>query len=226
MSILRPNDQRARLAIIFLIIIIILDFASVLADFVEYTFMSKLNDGITIADEKIERLEIIQGFFALAYMLIMILVVIIFIRWFRRAYYNLGRIGRTESTEGWAAGAWFVPFYNLYKPKRIMMELYDKTNRILKLDNPKYDRRDTGMIGIWWACWIISNIGANISTRWYLRAQTAQDYMNSLSISMPMTVLSIVAAILLILIIKKYAAMEELLVQMKEKEKQNHLQNI
>lgn len=220
MKDLKPNDQRARIAIIFFIITIMLEAASFLGDFVEYGYMSKFNSGITISDEKIELLEIIQGIFGLAYLLIFILVIIMFIRWFRRAYYNLALLASTESTDGWAAGAWFIPFYNLYKPKRIMMELYDKTNRILKLDNPKYERRDTGNISIWWLLWIVSNIGTNISTKWYLRAETAEDFMQSLSISMPMSIMSIIAAILLIFIIKKYAFMEQLLVEMNEKEDQ------
>lgn len=220
MNLLRPNDQRARLAIILFIVIIILDIASFLADYVEYTFMAKIDDGITISDEKYELLEIVQGIFGLAYILIMILVIIMFLRWFRRAYYNLGKLTSTESTEGWAAGAWFIPFYNLYKPQRIMRELYDKTNRILKLNDPQYQRIETSLIGFWWALWIISNIGSNRSTRMYLRAETARDYMTSLSLSMPMSIVSIAAAILIILIIKKYASMEELLVQMKDKEDQ------
>jgi uncharacterized membrane protein YwzB len=43
MSELRPNDQRARLAIIFLIISIIIETASFLSDYVEYTFMEKFS---------------------------------------------------------------------------------------------------------------------------------------------------------------------------------------
>jgi len=220
MKDLKPNDQRARIAIIFFIIIAMLEAANFLGDFVEYGYMANFDRGVTIRNEKIELLEIIQGILGLAYLLIFILVIIMLIRWFRRAYYNLALFVRTDSTDGWAAGAWFIPFYNLYKPKRIMMELYDKTNSILKMDNPKYERRDTGMVSIWWLLWILSNIGTNISTRWYLRADTAQDYMRSLSLSMPMSIMSIIAAILLIFIIKKYAFMEQLLVEMNEKEDQ------
>ena len=170
-----------------------------------------------MSDEKIELLEIIQSILAIGYLIIFILLIVMFIRWFRRAYYNLAQLVRTESTEGWAAGSWFVPFYNLYKPQRIMRELYNKTNRLLKLDNPQYQRNETTLIGFWWALWIISNIGTNRSTRMYLRAETAEDFMASLSISMPMSILSIAAAILIILIIKKYAFMEELLIVAQEK---------
>lgn len=218
MKDIKPNDQRARIAIIFFIITAMLEAGSFLGDFVEYGYMEKFSAGIAISDEKIELLEILQLVFGIAYILIFILVIIMFIRWFRRAYYNLALFVPTESTDGWAAGAWFVPFYNLYKPKQIMMELYNKTNRILKLDNPKYQRRETDIVGIWWLLWIVSNIGTNVSTRRYLRAETAEEFMNSLLISMPMSILSIIAAILLIFIIKKYAFMEQLLVDMNEKE--------
>lgn len=219
---LKPNDQRARIAIIFFIVIIILDAASFLSDYVEYGYMKKINAGLTLSDDKIELLEIVQGAFGLAYVLVFILVIIMFIRWFRRAYYNLALLVRTESTDGWAAGAWFIPFYNLYKPKQIMKELWDKTNRILKLDDSSYEPRDTTIIGFWWILWIVSNIGTNVSTRKYLRAETAEEFMESLSISMPMTILSMVAAVLVLLIIRKYSSMEQLLLTAQEKKEQHN----
>ena len=75
MTKLRPNDQRARLAIIFFIISIIIEVASFLSDYVEYTFMEKFSNGIEVSDEKIELLEIIQSILAIGYLIIFILLI-------------------------------------------------------------------------------------------------------------------------------------------------------
>ena len=46
---------------------------------------------------------------------------IMFIRWFRRAYFNLHIVVNNLSfSEGWAAGYWFIPFANFNRPYRIM----------------------------------------------------------------------------------------------------------
>jgi hypothetical protein len=213
---LRPNDERSRIAIIFLIISIILELAYFFSDFLEYGMMQKINNDINIDLDRAEMVEMLQGLFAIAYTILLIVTATIFIRWFRRAYYNLSQIVPIDNGEGWAAGAWFVPIYNLFKPKQIMVELWEKTNKILSPKIPNYVNRELGNISIWWALWIISSIGNNIATRMYMRAETAEEFMRSISISMFMSFFSIAAAIILIFIIKKYAVMEYLLTTIKE----------
>ncbi|WP_299217457.1 DUF4328 domain-containing protein [uncultured Dokdonia sp.] len=213
---LRPNDERSRIAVIFLIITIILDLAYFFSDITEYNMMEKINDGIAIDQDRADIIGTLQGLFAIAYTVLLIVTATMFIRWFRRAYYNLSQIVTIDNSEGWAAGAWFVPIYNLFKPKQIMDELWEKTNRILSTQTLNYIKQETNIISIWWALWIISGIGNNIATRMYLRAETAEEYMTSISLSLFMYLFSISSAIAAIFIIKRYSKMEYLLTTIRE----------
>jgi len=71
-------------------------------------------------------------FFLLSVNLILLACGYVFlIRWLRRAYYNLHLLPgiNPEYTEGWAAGAWFVPFLNLVRPFTIIREVWNDTQR-------------------------------------------------------------------------------------------------
>ncbi len=51
--------------------------------------------------------------------------------WFRRAYFNLHqKVSYLSHSEGWAAGSWFVPIVNLYRPYQIMKEIYVETKEL------------------------------------------------------------------------------------------------
>ena len=67
--------------------------------------------------------DLLYGVFSLIFLVIMIISYVRFIKWFRRAYCNLNRVGiATDKKEGWAAGAWFIPIYSLFAPFQIMKE--------------------------------------------------------------------------------------------------------
>ena len=101
--------------------------------------------------------DIIYGVFWLVFLPIMIVTFIRFIKWFRRAYCNLNRLGiKTDKKEGWAAGAWFIPFYNLVAPYLIMKEIWNKTQKYYKENT-----EDTNILGVWWALWVAANIITN-----------------------------------------------------------------
>jgi Domain of unknown function (DUF4328)/Protein of unknown function (DUF2510) len=49
-----------------------------------------------------------------------------FIPWFHRAYSNLPRLGHRllRYSPGWAIGSWFIPIFNLFRPKQIANDVY------------------------------------------------------------------------------------------------------
>jgi len=55
----------------------------------------------------------------------------VFIAWFSRAYKNLRRLGvqNLRYGEGWAIGAWFVPFLNWVRPKQIANDIWRGSER-------------------------------------------------------------------------------------------------
>ncbi|MCX7955370.1 MAG: DUF4328 domain-containing protein, partial [Bacteroidales bacterium] len=136
-----------------------------------------------------------------------------FIKWFRRAYYNLHlMVNNLSYTEGWAAGSWFVPIVNLYRPYKIMKEIYQKTNELLKNKGVNFNSTlSTNTLGWWWALWIISNIIGNFVFRYSMKAETVDEMTISTIASMINNIIGIPLALITIKVIKDYSNVEILL---------------
>ncbi len=108
--------------------------------------------------------ELFANLLILFNLLIRLITCIVFIQWFRRAYFNLHQLGfkYLEYKEGWAAGGWFVPIASLVIPYRIMMELWENLHVHFKKDENSSHR---SMIHLWWALFISSNILSAIIER-------------------------------------------------------------
>ncbi|HET7588882.1 MAG TPA: DUF4328 domain-containing protein [Solirubrobacterales bacterium] len=80
----------------------------------------------------------------------------VFIAWFYRAYKNLRRLGvqNMRYGEGWAIGAWFVPFLNWVRPKQIANDVWRGSER--GVDTWWYwrDVEVPGLVHWWWALFL------------------------------------------------------------------------
>lgn len=84
--------------------------------------------------------------------ILLIVLCVTCIMWFRRAYHNPYKIGISylSYSEGWAAGAWFVPFMNLVRPFTIMKEIWNKTQEVPRNENEPV--KDHAILGLCWGC--------------------------------------------------------------------------
>jgi Domain of unknown function (DUF4328) len=80
---------------------------------------------------------------------------ILFIVWFFRAYENVNKADsqKTSLATGWAIGSWFVPVMNLFRPHRIMLEIWDGTQTALAVPGKSAER--PLYVNVWWICWMI-----------------------------------------------------------------------
>lgn len=130
---------------------------------------------------------------------------VFFILWFRRAYYNLHAVGRRmEFTEGWAAGAWFVPLLNLVRPYQIMREIWVDTQLA------SYDRveKDTSLVGWWWAIFLINNFVSNIAGRLYRDSGTLEQIQTASTWMIVSDIIEIGALLVVIHMIRETRTME------------------
>ncbi len=112
---MKPNEQRAKTAIILIIIVMIFDVISLFSDSLEYGLLTSLEITTEAAESNDTRQQIIAIFYLVAY----IISAVTFISWFRRAYYNLhSKVDNLDNSEAAAAYSWFIPFVNLYKPQK------------------------------------------------------------------------------------------------------------
>lgn len=133
--------------------------------------------------------------------------------WFRRAYFNLHlRVKNLSNDEGWAAGSWFVPIINLYRPFQIMKELYVETKKYI-IDNDESSRIDlnTNIIVFWWTLWIINGIFGQLIFRLSNYADTIPDLIGITVLSIISGFIGIVLAIVTLKMIKDYSKAETVL---------------
>ncbi len=213
---MKPNHLRAKYALVFVALIFILDIFSLLFDYLEYLLLTSNFNEDTIIEAQNNDLR--QAVLGILYILIYITSVVFFIRWFRRAYYNLHtKIDHLSHGEGWAAGSWFIPFVCLYRPYQIMKEMYNETVDYLEEQNKEIESNYFSFfIGSWWTLWIISNFLGRIYFRQTIDAQTIPELLESNKLSMINTIISIPLALVTIKVIYDYSNLEETLFNIKE----------
>ena len=150
-----------------------------------------------------------------------ILCGIFFIMWFRRAYYNLHqKVSYLSFSEGWAAGAWFVPFINLWRPFRIMKELYQETPPLLKKNNFDFEEPSLTYPAIWWTLYILSAFFGAFIWSYSRNAFTLDQFTTVALMQVIANTIEIPLILVTIKVIKDYAKIEPLLHEIKEEVEQ------
>jgi hypothetical protein len=208
---MRPNAQRAKNAIIGLYIIMGAVGVLLLGEI--YTLMV-LTGGIELQYENYALYEGFIGFTAIIYLGAFIGCAIVFIQWFRRAYFNLHQLmpsSKLRYTEGWAAGAWWIPIFNLFGPYQIANDLFRNSEKIL-VQNELMDGKPGlhSIAGWWWGLWVAQSVLGNISSRMDTNIEIAT--IGSV-IDIIGSFIALGAAYMAVQMIKNYDPMQELLKQ-------------
>ena len=102
-------------------------------------------------------------FLGVMYLVMLIASYVYLIMWLRRAYYNLHQVPgiHPEYSDGWAAGAWFVPFLNFVRHYTIMREVWQDTQRAAwgRIVEP------STVLGWWWAAFVTKLILGRITPK-------------------------------------------------------------
>jgi len=210
----RDNSQRAKNAILIFWIFFGLTVISIGSSFLERNLLLSAAKGNITTDEATSN-DLRQRIVGISELLVHIIVIVYFIMWFRRAYFNLHSLGfYLRYTEGWAAGAWFVPFMNLYAPFKIMKEIWDNTQMRAQQGSENTVLKPSTLLGVWWFLWIVTNVAGNIYTRLALRGE--QDISGLISLnttSIVLDVIDLANVFVIITIIQQVSGFEEQLKQ-------------
>jgi len=191
-------------------IVLGLELLSGISSYLEYRLLQNVANEIDVSDTAIFVNDLREQVIGIASLVGYIISVVLFIMWFRRAYNNLHQVaGDLSYAEGWAAGAWFVPFINLYRPYQIMNELYLRSVDYLKEDESEPGETvSTRWVGWWWGLWILSNIVGQIVFRYTLRADSLDELMTANYLGIASNLIQIPLAIAAVKVIKDYSAIE------------------
>jgi len=209
---LRPNEQRANTLLFFMWTVLVLEIISLISSGLQYNLLQSASNGAGISSEAATANDLREQIISIIYLIAYICSGIVFIMWFRRAYYNLHqRVNNLSYTEGWAAGGWFVPIASFYIPFKIMKELYNETRSYFhKKDDSLHVDLPTKFLGIWWTLWILNGILSQIVFRLSRNADTLSGLMSVTILDMISESIGIVLALITIKIIKDYSKIERL----------------
>lgn len=208
---LRPNSDRSTTAVVLIWAVLFMEIVQLLSSIMQYKLLKTIQSGGEYSANALTTNDMREGLVAILYLLVYIISGITFIRWFRRAYFNLHlRTSPLTYDEGWAAGSWFVPIINLYRPYQIMQELYVETKKILRngTEAPGCNL-ETSSLGIWWALWLINGVLGNIVFRVFKDADTVDQLLTSTVLEMITSIIGIPLALLTIKVIRDYAKAEK-----------------
>lgn len=207
---LRDNSGRLKAAkIVFWILLGILAI-SFISYLLQHQLLLRANNGATITPQEATYNDLRVQILAIASLVIRVVAIVIFIMWFRRAYYNLHKAGLDylSFSEGWAAGSWFVPFLNLVRPFQIMREIWEEMPMVIRKVKPDYPLNNSAVIAIWWLTFLLGSTAASIAQRIFNRADSVDMLLNA-NIAMIVSIgLSIVAILSLQFIFHKAADIE------------------
>ena len=215
---MRPNSQRAKNAKTLLYLVMGATILSVIGKiFSIITIRDTILNGGPVENnlQEVVIIGLVVSVFSLIYVAVYVLAIVFFIQWFRRAYFNLHNLvssSKLSYSEGWAAGAWFVPVLNLFGPYQIATDLFSKSEELLISKGLMERKKQYHQVkGWWWAIWISSGVIAGITRN--LEDQMGFD-MPLLVVFSVLRILSTIASgILAIRMIDNYSKMEVLLKQ-------------
>lgn len=208
MSAIRDNAARARQAIISLLLVVTTILTLAAFRIWQYFLLEDSINGIYSDDQ----LSLTDQLVTTTYWSTIgayVLCAILFIMWFRRAYYNLHQLnpGYPSETEGWAAGAWFVPILNLFRPYNIMKEIWAGT--LALAPNRVSQQYPGGIISTWWILWIVLSVVERGVSGMYKTAEDAPSFQTAIIIQVINILLTTVCAALLIYLIRSYSKLEK-----------------
>lgn len=211
MEELKPNEQRAKNATILIWIVLIMEIVAFVSHFFQYILLQSAANGEAISMEYATSNDLRERIIAIISLIVYLVSAFTFIQWFRRAYFNLHlRVNLLSHNEGWAAGCWFVPILNLYRPNQIMKEMFEETKQFLKKNEISINEGFTS-IGLWWTLWIVNGFLGQFIFKYSMKAETIDEFTISTIADMISNIIGIPLAIITIQMIKEYSNYETLL---------------
>jgi len=138
-------------------LLLVLDVVAVGSSLQEVQLLDRIAAGENVTDAQLDANDTRQMMIGLGQGGLGLACVITFILWLHRAYENMDALAppyRRFGT-GWAIGAWFVPFLNVWRPKQIVNDVWDSGAPAGK--GPPF------WLMLWWIGWLISNVLGRIA---------------------------------------------------------------
>jgi hypothetical protein len=141
-----PLAGRRRAVVVVFFALIAVNTVAVWFPFLDLDLLDRIESGALVGDDEIDANDTRIGAIGIVQTLVYVACAIVFIRWLRAAYRDADVLapGVRRYGHGWAIGAWFVPFLNLWRPKQIVNDVW-KAGAM-----PGDGRRPPVLLLAWW----------------------------------------------------------------------------
>lgn len=202
---LRSPIGLGRAAVALLGLVIAVDLFAVYADLVLYDVTGDLMDGAS-AGAAAGRLDDANSLNTVAGGIqsgALIACAVVYLCWFVRVRANAGVFAPDAQSmkPGWAIGGWFVPFVNLWYPRRITRDIWDASS-------PLGARRSYLLVNAWWTLWLLSLVGDRVGSAQSADADTVDGTHAGAYALMISDALDIAAAALAIALVLRLTRMQ------------------
>ena len=196
-----PPGSRSTPAILALYVKVGACALAVGADVRRIVVAEELRDGRAFVDALLAADQLV-AFAALVELAALVVAAVLFLRFQVVAHRNLPALGDAEPRDGVTAGvaAWFVPVLNLFRPLRVVGDLWRAGER---------DARLPTLLRVWWAMWVIALLA--VLAAWTLLGDAADvgDRQRIDGLRAGASVLSAIAAALAIAVVVRVSARQE-----------------
>ena len=123
---------------------------------------ANLGDNYTVQELRSINLDWINGLISLSSLVVYIVTIIFFSRWFKRAYQNVSALGfKLRYSKNMSVGAWFIPVFHWIGPIQMMLEIYRNTESVL-IENSLTQKNKIRYFFIfaWWFLYILAGINS------------------------------------------------------------------
>jgi uncharacterized protein DUF4328 len=150
-------------------------------------------------------------FFNKVHLGVYVVCAIVYLVWFYGAYALLERVGtgHTESSPRWATFEWFIPFLNLVRPYKNIVEMWHRSAGRNER-NAAMDPEGPGLVALWWGAYLIANFSSRFITSFDRVGENSIDGLStSTYMWMGFNLLQGASGVLAILVIRKIHGFQE-----------------
>lgn len=132
----------------------------VISDFWGVGVLKDIDAGRTTADQSIIKTMEFWDSFAKLMLLTMLCVGLGLVKWLNTCYgYAKEVIGASGfKNEGWTAGGWIIPIFNLFKPYQVINEIYKAGSPGYAISDGWKKGRGSALLLAWWCFWAVTHL--------------------------------------------------------------------
>lgn len=210
--IIRDNEQRAKNVIIAFWVLMVVNLIAVVSGYLQVELLQVAENGGYYTDNEASVNDLREDIIRMVQSINLILLAVLFIMWFRRAYVNAGSISdrKLNHDDSWAIWGFVVPIISWWYPYIYAAEINEKMDRFLKGAKTNYIPISIGWaIGLWWAFYLISNVIINF-TILSLNEDTIEELITATEVYIFSDLFDILAALVTVIMILKMSEKEKI----------------